>query len=104
MGILILVMAMLEPEIKWDVVTELDPLNGKMNQAMKASGLRMLVMVTEFTELNQAKNIVVNGKMMSVTAKANGPKLTAQSFLETSEMICAMDYALCKIKGKEILN
>ena len=77
---------------------------GKMKQAMKASGLRMPVMVTEFTELNQAKNIVVNGKMMSVTAKANGPKLTAQSFLETSEMICAMDYALCKIKGKEILN
>ena len=104
MGILILVMAMLEPEIKWGVVTELDPLNGKMKPAMKASGLKMLVMVTEFTELNQAKNIVVNGKMMSVTEKASGLMKTKQSFLETSEMICAMDYALCNIKGKEIFN
>ena len=104
MGILILVMAMLEPEIKWGVVTELDPLNGKMNLAMKASGLRVSVMVTEFTEPKKAKNIVVNGKTMSVMAKANGPKVTVQLFLETSEMICAMDYALCNIKGKEIFN
>ena len=53
---------------------ELDQLNGKMSQAMKASGFKELVMVMEFTEPRQAKNIVVNGKMMSVTEKANGPK------------------------------
>ena len=41
---------------------------------MKASGLRVLVMVTEFTEQKQAKNIGANGKMMFVKEKANGPK------------------------------
>jgi len=91
MGILIHVMAIKEQKIKWDVVTELDPLNGKMSPAMKASGLRVLVMVTEFTEPKQAKNIVANGKMMSVMAKASGLKQTEQSFLETLEMICVMD-------------
>jgi hypothetical protein len=103
MGILILVMAMLEPEIKMDCVMESDQLNGKMNQAMTASGFKVLVMVMEFTEQRQAKNIVVNGKMMFVTEKASGPKQMAQSFSETSEMICVMDYARCRIKGKEIL-
>lgn len=82
----------------------LDQLNGKMNQAMKVSGFKVLVMVMEFIGLRQAKNIVVNGKMMSVTEKASGLKQMALSFLETSEMICVMDYALYKIKGKEILN
>lgn len=74
-----------------------------MAPAIKVSGLRVLVMGTEFTEPNKAKNIVANGKMMSVTAKASGPKQMEQSFLETSEMICAMDYAQCKIKGVKIL-
>jgi len=83
---------------------ESDPLIGKMIPVMKASGLRVLVMVTEFTEPKQVTNIVVNGKMMSVTEKASGLKQTAQSFLETSEMICAMDYALCNIRVKEIPN
>jgi hypothetical protein len=61
-------------------------------------------MVTELIEPKHAKNIVVNGKMMTVMAKANGPKIMVQLFLETSEMRCPMDYALCNIKGKEILN
>jgi len=61
--------------------------------AMKVIGLRVFVMVTEFTEPNQVKNIVVNGKMMSVTARVNGLKQMEQSFLETSEMTDAMDYA-----------
>jgi len=72
--------------------------------AMKVIGLRVFVMVTEFTEPNQVKNIVVNGKMMSATEKASGPKQMGQSFLETSETICVMDYARCKIEGKEILS
>jgi hypothetical protein len=83
---------------------ESDPLNGKMIPVMKASGLRVLVMVTEFTEPNQVMNIVVNGKMMYVTEKASRLKQTAQSFLETSEMTCVMDYALCNIRVKEIPN
>jgi len=103
MDILILVMAMSEPEIKWDVVMESDLLNGKMNQAMKESGVQGLVMVTEFTEPKQVKNIEANGKMMSVTEKANGPKQMAQSFLEISEMICVLDYVQCKKRGKEKL-
>jgi hypothetical protein len=42
--------------------------------------------------------------MMYVTEKASGLKQTAQSFLDTSEMICAMDYALGNIRAKEIPN
>jgi len=87
-----------------DFVMELEQLIGKMSQAMKASGFKELVMVMEFTEPRQAKNIVVNGKMMSAKKKASGPKQMGQSFLETSETICVMDYARCKIKGKEILS
>jgi len=83
---------------------ESDPLNGKMSPAMKASGLRVLVMVMEYTETKQVMNIVANGKMMSDTEKASGLKQTAQLFLETLGMICVMDYALCNIKVKEILN
>ena len=83
---------------------ELEQLIGKMSQAMKVSGFKELVMVMEFTEPRQAKNIVVNGKMMSATEKASGPKQMGQSFLETSETICVMDYARCKIEGKEILS
>ena len=49
-----------------------------MAPAIKVSGLRVLVMGTEFTEPNKAKNIVANGKMMSVTAKASGPKQMEQ--------------------------
>ena len=92
-----------EPEIQWDVVMELDPLNGQMDPAIKVSGLKMSVMVMEFTKLKKAKNIVANGKMMSVTEKASGLMKTKQSFLETSEMISAMDYAPCKIREVEIL-
>lgn len=87
-----------------DFVMELDQLNGKMSQLMKVSGFKVLVMVMEFTEQRQAKNIEVNGKMMFVTEKANGPKQMAQSFLEISETICVMGYAQYKIKVKEILN
>jgi len=103
MVILIHVMPTKEAEIKWDVVTELGPSNGEMAQTIKVSGLRESVMVMVFIEPNKAKNIEANGKMMSVTAKASGPMQTEQSFLETSEMICAMDCALCKIRGVEIL-
>jgi hypothetical protein len=71
---------------------------------MKANGFKVLVMVMEFTEQRQAKNIVVNGKMMFVMEKENGPKQTEQSFLEISETICVMDYVRCRIKDKEILN
>jgi hypothetical protein len=39
---------------------------------MKGSGFRVIVMVMEFTDKNQGKNTVVNGKMMFVTAKGNG--------------------------------
>jgi hypothetical protein len=58
------------------------------------SGFEVFVMVTEFTKPKQAKNIGVNGKMMTIMAKANGPKIIVELFLETSEMICELDYAL----------
>jgi len=73
-----------------------------MVQVIKVNGLRALVMVMEFTKQNKVKNIVANGKMMSVTAKVSGLKPKEQSFLETLEMICAMDYAQYKIKEVEI--
>ena len=53
-------------------VMVLDLSIGTMDQVMKANGLRMFVMVMEFIDKKQAKNIVANGKMMFVTAKVNG--------------------------------
>ena len=53
-------------------VMVLDLSIGTMDQVMKANGLRMFVMVMEFIDDRQAKNIVANGKMMFVTAKVNG--------------------------------
>ena len=39
---------------------------------MKVNGMKELVMVMEFTEPKQGKNIVVNGKMMYVMVKESG--------------------------------
>jgi hypothetical protein len=103
MDLLILVMAIKGKEMNKDVAMELDQSFGLTDQVMKASGIKVIVMVMEYIDKNLAKNIVVNGKMMFVTEKASGPKQMAQSFSETSEMICVMDYARCRIKGKEIL-
>ena len=83
---------------------ESDLFNGIMKPRMKVNGLRVSVKVTEFKQPNQANNIMVNGKMMSVMVKEGWLKQTAQSFLEISEMICVMDYALFEISGGEILN
>ena len=55
-----------------DFVTVQDQLNGKMVQVIQASGLKVFVMVMAFTQPNQEKNIVVNGKMMYVMAKVSG--------------------------------
>ena len=49
-----------------------DHSNGKMVHDIQASGLRVFVMVMEFTLQWQAKNILVNGRMVSVTAKESG--------------------------------
>jgi hypothetical protein len=43
-----------------------------MVQVIQASGLKVFVMVMAFTQPNQEKNIVVNGKMMYVMAKVSG--------------------------------
>ena len=83
---------------------ESDILNGIMKPRMKVNGLRVSVKVTEFKQPNQANNIMVNGKMMSVMVKEGWLKQMAQSFLEISEMICVMDYVLLEISGGEILN
>lgn len=65
-------MAMKGKEINKDFVMELDRSRGKTDQAMKASGIKVIDMVTEYIDKNLAKNIAVNGKMMFVTAKVNG--------------------------------
>lgn len=72
MGIVIHVKTIKVKEIHKDAAMELEQSIGQINQVMKGSGFRDIVMVTEFTDKNQAKNIVVNGKMMFVTAKVNG--------------------------------
>jgi hypothetical protein len=43
-----------------------------MVHVIQVSGLMVFVMVMEFTRPKQAKNIVVNGKMMYATAKVSG--------------------------------
>ena len=48
---------------------ESDLFNGIMKPRMKVNGLRVSVKVTEFKQPNQANNIMVNGKMMSVMVK-----------------------------------
>ena len=69
---LILVKIIKEREMNEDFVTVQDQLNGKMVQVIQASGLKVFVMVMAFTQPNQEKNIVVNGKMMYVMAKVSG--------------------------------
>jgi hypothetical protein len=59
-------------EMHKGVVMELEQSFGLINQVMKASGFKDIVMVMEFINKNQAKNIAVNGKMMFVMAKVNG--------------------------------
>ena len=72
MGIVTHVKTIKGKEIHKDAAMELEQSFGQINQVMKGSGFKDIVMVTEFTDKNQAKNIVVNGKMMFVTAKVNG--------------------------------
>jgi hypothetical protein len=72
MGIVIHVKTIKGKEMHKDAAMELEQSIGQINQVMKGSGFRDIVMVTAFTHKNQAKNIVANGKMMFVTAKVNG--------------------------------
>ena len=65
-------MAIKGKEINKDFVTELERSRGKMDQAMKASGIKVIDMATEYIDKNLAKNIEVSGKMMFVMAKVNG--------------------------------
>lgn len=91
-------------EIIKDVVMVLDKLFGKMDQVTKVSGMRMLVMVMEYSEQKQVKNIVANGKMMYVTAKVSGLMQMEEKYLEILEMINVKVYVLINLKEKKIIN
>jgi hypothetical protein len=104
MDLLILVMAIKGKEISKDFVMELDQSHGKMDLVMKVSGFKVIVMVTEFTDKNLVKNIVVNGNKMFVTAKVNGLMQTEESYLETLEMINVTVYVLISLLKVMKLN
>ena len=61
-------------------------------------------MVMEFTDKNQGKNTVVNGKMMFVTAKGNGLMQMEDQSLETLEMINVTVYVLINLLQAKKVN
>ena len=91
-------------EIIKDVVMVLDQSFGTMDHFMKVSGMRMLVMVLEYSEKKQVKNIVANGKMMFVKAKINGLIQMEEKYLEILEMINVTAYVLINFKEKKKIN
>jgi hypothetical protein len=104
MDLLILVMAIKGKEMNKDVAMELDQSFGMMDQVMKASGIKIIVMVMEFTDKNLVKNIAVNGKTMFVMAKVNGLIQMEGSYLETSEMTNVTVYVLISLLEAMKLN
>jgi hypothetical protein len=104
MDLLILVMAIKGKEMNKDVAMELDQSFGMMDQVMKASGIKIIVMVMEFTDKNLVKNIAVNGKTMFVMAKVNGLMQMEGSYLETSEMTNVTVYVLISLLEAMKLN
>ena len=97
-------MAIKGKEINKGFVMELDRSCGQTDQIMKASGIKVIVMVTEYIDKNLAKNIVVNGKTMFVMAKVNGLMQMEESYLETSEMINVTVYVLISLLEAKKLN
>jgi hypothetical protein len=97
-------MAIKGKEMNKDVAMELDQSFGMMDQVMKASGIKVIVMVTEFTDKNLVKNIAVNGKTMFVMVKVNGLMQMEGSYLETSEMTNVTVYVLISLLEAMKLN
>jgi hypothetical protein len=104
MDLVILVMAIKGKEMNKDVVMELDQSFGLMNQVMKASGIRAIVMEMESTDKKQARNIAGNGSLMFVMEKVNGLMKTEESSLETSEMIHVTVYVLINLLQAKKVN
>ena len=104
MDLVILVMAIKGKEMNKDVVMELDQSFGLMNQVMKASGIRVIVMAMESTDKKQARNIADNGSLMFVMEKVNGLMKTEESSLETSEMIHVTVYVLINLLQAKKIN
>ena len=75
-----------------------------MNQVMKASGIRAIVMEMESTDKKQARNIAGNGSLMFVMEKVNGLMKTEESSLETSEMIHVTVYVLISLLQAKKVN
>ena len=71
---------------------------------MKVSIFSDIVMLMEFTNKNQAKNIVVNGKKMFVTAKVNGLMRTEEWSLVTIGMINVIVYELIHLLQAKKVN
>ena len=71
---------------------------------MKVSSFSDIVMLMEFTNKNQAKNIVVNGKRMFVTAKVNGLMRTEKWSLVTIGMINVIVYELIHLLQAKKVN
>ena len=71
---------------------------------MKVSIFSDIVMLMEFTNKNQAKNIVVNGKRMFVTAKVNGLMRTEEWSLVTIRMINVIVYELIHLLQAKKVN
>ena len=104
MDLVILVMAIKGKEMNKDVVMELDQSFGLMNQVMKASGIRVIVMAMESTDKKQVRNIAGNGSLMFVMEKVNGLMKTEESSLETSEMIHVTVYVLINLLQAKKVN
>ena len=104
MDLVILVMAIKGKEMNKDVVMELDQSFGLMNQVMKASGIRAIVMEMESTDKKQARNIAGNGSLMFVMEKVNGLMKMEESSLETSEMIHVTVYVLINLLQAKKVN
>ena len=104
MDLVILVMAIKGKEMNKDVVMELDQSFGLMNQVMKASGIRVIVMAMESTDKKQARNIADNGSLMFVMEKVNGLMKMEESSLETSEMIHVTVYVLINLLQAKKVN
>lgn len=87
-----------------DAVMVLEKSIGTTDQVMKECGFKMFVMVTEYTEKKQAKNIVGNGKMMFVTEKESGHMQMEEQSLEISEMINVTVYVLINLQAMKKIN